>query len=264
MPEAQVVLITGATVGLGRATAQLLSAQGFRVFGTGRHPEAPTAGAAEMLPLDVTQADSVHACVAALLARAGRLDVLVNNAGVGLVGAVEETSDEEIRSLLEINFLGVHRMIRAVLPIMREQRSGLIINLASAAGFVGVPQGSIYSASKFALEGYTQALRLELRPFGLQAALIEPGYVSTEFAARRARAAQQIEAYHDARDFTNRHPGQTATPDDVARTILRVIRTPHPGLHHPVGQDARLAYWASRKLPSAWFEWGQRRFYGLR
>ena len=165
MSDQRVVLITGASSGVGQSTARLLSHENYKVFGTSRNPAiAETIPAVEMLPLDVRTGDSVRACVEAVSSRAGHIDVLINNAGYELAGAVEELTSEETRAQFETNFFGVVRMVNAVLPAMRRQRHGHIVNVGSLAGVSSIPFLGIYSASKFALEGYTEALRHEVKP----------------------------------------------------------------------------------------------------
>src|SRR5262245_29150488 len=175
MPDQNVILITGASSGVGQATALLLAKSGYRVFGTSRtatgsHPEF------EMMPLDVRNDASVKACVDAVLTRAGRLDVLINNAGHEMAGAVEELSLDESKAEFETNFFGVVRLVKAVLPIMRRQKQGRIINVSSLSGRTSIPFLGIYSASKFALEGYTEALRHEVKPFNIHVSLAEPSF----------------------------------------------------------------------------------------
>ena len=183
MPRERVVLITGASKGLGRAAAELLSLRGCRVFGTSRHPQPDPSHGYEMLPLDVRSDESVQACVGEVLRRAGRIDVLVNNAGYGLVGLIEETGVEQVREQFETNFFGVVRMTQTVLPVMRGQLAGRIINISSMAGIMGVPGEGYYCATKFALEGFTETLYYEVEPFGIHACLVEPGFFATDFSA---------------------------------------------------------------------------------
>ena len=182
MPDPRVVLITGASSGVGRATARLLAERGFTVFGTSRNPSsADGIPGVEMLPLDVHGDDSVRACVEAVVNRSGRLDVVINNAGYELAGALEELSSEEARAQFETNFSGVVRMVTAVLPQMRQQRRGHIINVGSLTGLTAIPFLGIYSASKFALEGYTARLRRFL-----PAGMFEQG-VRRSFSLDRSR-----------------------------------------------------------------------------
>src|SRR5262245_2598374 len=166
MTDPQVVLITGASSGVGRAAARVLSQHGYRVFGTSRDPAgSPASPDVELVALDVRNDDSVAACAKSVFDRAGRVDILVNNAAYELAGALEETSVEEAKAQFETNFFGVVRMVRAVLPSMRERRQGRIVNVSSLSGVSAIPFMGIYSASKFALEGYTEALRMEVEPF---------------------------------------------------------------------------------------------------
>src|SRR6266702_4538899 len=171
----QTVLVTGASSGIGQAIAQLLAERGFKIFGTARKPAAPTLGNVTMVPLDVRSDDSVRACID----RVGPIDVLVNNAGYSLMGAAEETSLDEAKAQLETNFFGVVRMVKAVLPAMRKAGAGKIITIGSLAGITAIPFGSFYTASKFAIEGYSEALWHELRPLGISVSVIEPGFVHT-------------------------------------------------------------------------------------
>jgi short-subunit dehydrogenase len=168
MPDQNVVPITGASSGVGQAAARLLAQRGYKVFGTSRNPAtAESIPMVEMLPLDVRADASVHACVEAVSHRGGRLDVLVNNAGFELAGALEELSPPEAEAQFETNFFGVVRMINAVLPSMRQQKRGRIVNVGSLSGLSPIPFLGIYSASKFALEGYMEALRHEVKPFNI-------------------------------------------------------------------------------------------------
>src|SRR5215813_2912337 len=186
MSNQKVVLITGASSGVGQATARLLSENGYRVFGTSRNPAGARAiPTVEMLALDVRSDASVSACVTAVVKQAGRVDVLVNNAAYELAGALEEISLEEAKAQFETNFFGVVRMVKAVLPSMRQQRQGQIINVSSFSGLSAIPFLGIYSASKFALEGYTEALRMELKPFDIHVSLTEAAFLKTPMMDKR-------------------------------------------------------------------------------
>ena len=196
MSDQRVVLITGASSGVGQSTARLLSRRNYKVFGTSRNPAVTeTIPGVEMLPLDVRADDSVRACVEAVSSAGGRIDVLINNAGYELAGALEELTAEETRAQFETNFFGVVRMIDAVLPTMRRQKRGHIINVSSLAGVSSIPFLGIYSASKFALEGYTEALRHELKPFGIHVSLTEAGFLNTAMMNNRQIAANRITEY---------------------------------------------------------------------
>src|SRR5437660_2901591 len=174
----QTILVTGASSGIGQSTARLLAERGFTVFGTARKPDSAKREPFTMLALDVRSDESVRACVAQVITKSGRLDVLVNNAGYAMMGAAEETSVEEAKAQFETNFFGIVRMVNAVLPGMRAAGAGKIINISSLAGNTAIPFSAFYSASKFALEGYSESLWYEVRPFGITVSLVEPGFVT--------------------------------------------------------------------------------------
>jgi len=262
-----VVLVTGASSGFGRATAALLADRGYRVFGTSRAPAPDAPRGVELLTLDVRSDESVAACVDAALQRAGRLDALVNNAGVALFGESEATSVDQARAQFETNLFGAVRMVNAVLPAMRAQGGGRIVNLSSLAGLLGVPLMSLYSASKFALEGYSESLRYELRPLGVWVTLIEPGFTRTGLAAATQRAADPIGAYDGLREAARGAIAEQVAggdpPELVAETILGALRAREPRLRYRVG---RAAVWLPRVkaiAPPARYEAGARKRFGL-
>lgn len=178
----KIVLITGCSTGIGRDLAQRLTRSGYTVVATARNVESlDDLPAALKLPLDVTQSDSIHNAIVLTLQQFGRIDVLVNNAGYTMLGALEEVSEEQTQRVFDVNVFGALRMIRAVVPHMRKQQSGRIINISSIAGKLATPVNGTYSATKFALEALSDALHLELAPFGIQVILIEPGAIKTRF-----------------------------------------------------------------------------------
>ncbi|HEY3397000.1 MAG TPA: SDR family NAD(P)-dependent oxidoreductase [Armatimonadota bacterium] len=260
MKPPRTVLITGADSGIGWATARLLARHGCRVFAAIFRPDPPASQGFELLPLDVTSPASVAACVSAVVEQAGRLDVLVNNAGFGVLGPLEETTPEEARSLLEVNLLGPHRLVSAVLPVMRAQGSGLILNVSSAAALLGVPFEGMYCASKAALETYTEALRLEVRGFGVRVALVQPGLVRTSFLENAQWTAVSLEAYALLREhYTERYAhawDKAAPPEAVAQAILRVMNRRSPAWRYSVGADAWQLNWLTRWLPRPWLHYG--------
>ncbi len=198
--EGKVVLVTGASSGIGQAIAGELAARGWRVFGTSRSGAAVPTPGVEMIALDVDDDTSVERAVAAVLARAGRIDAIVNNAGWAIMGAVEDTAIAEAKAQMETNFFGVLRLCRAVLPVMRRQGGGTIVNISSLSGLFGTPFSGLYSASKFAVEGMSEALHIETRKLGIRVVLIEPGDHASALAASRriVRAAATNPAYRDA------------------------------------------------------------------
>ncbi|WNG48657.1 SDR family NAD(P)-dependent oxidoreductase [Archangium minus] len=260
----RVALVTGASSGFGRVTAATLMTRGFRVFGTSRrvvdHPQG-----IEMLELDVDSDDSVRDCIAELLGRAGRLDVLVNNAGRAMVGACEETSAEEARALFETNVFGVMRTVSAVLPTMRTQRRGTIVNIGSLSGFVGVPFHGVYAASKHALAGYTEALRFEVRPYGIGVCLVEPAAHRT--GIQMARPHGPLPHYDSGRETVEaiiRKQIETgSSPQRVADVIAAAATSAAPRFRYRVGGKATFAAWARRLLPVATFETVVRREFRL-
>ena len=253
----QTVLVTGASSGIGQAIAQLLTARGFTVFGTSRKPTG------NLIPLDVRSDDSVRACVE----RVGKIDVLVNNAGYSLMGSAEETSLDEAKAQLETNFFGVVRMVKAVLPGMRKAGAGKIITIGSLAGITAIPFGAFYTASKFALEGYTEALWHELRPFGIHVTLIEPGFIATPIGESTQIAAAPLAAYDGVRQRAthalDQHVKDGISPDAVAQRVLRVIQSRSPTLRYRVGMDAAWFPRLKSVLPWPLFAVGVRRTFAV-
>jgi len=254
---AQTVLVTGASSGIGQATAQLLTERGFNVYGTSRKPTG------KLILLDVRSDDSVRACVE----RVGTIDVLVNNAGYSLMGSAEETSLDEAKAQLETNFFGVVRMVKAVLPAMRKARAGKIITIGSLAGITAIPFGAFYTASKFALEGYTEALWHELRPFGIHVSLIEPGFIATPIGESTQIAAAPLSAYDGVRQRAthalDQHVKHGISPEAVAKTVLRIIATRSPSLRYRVGTDAAWLPRLKGVLPWPLFAIGVRRTFAV-
>jgi short-subunit dehydrogenase len=261
MGSQQVALVTGASSGIGQATAELLAARGFTVFGTSRSPEKLT-GSFKWLTMDVCSDASVETAVQSLLEQAGHIDVLVNNAGFAQVGAIEETSIADVQAQFDTNVLGVIRVIKAVLPVMRRQGSGRIINVSSVVGQVAPPYMGVYATSKFALEGVSEALREEVRPFGVDISLVEPSFVKTSLMSQLP--TQPIAAYTPARQAalqalsTGVENGMQ--PHMVAQVILRAA-TSRPRLRYRVGQDTKLLILLKRLLPETLFERVRRRVF---
>jgi NAD(P)-dependent dehydrogenase (short-subunit alcohol dehydrogenase family) len=223
-----------------------------------------------MLSMNVDDDDSVIHAVRIVLEKAGRLDAVVNNAGFALMGSVEDTSIEEAKAQMETNFFGVLRVCRAVLPIMRKQESGQIINISSLAGVLGLPFSGLYSASKFALEGMTESLRLELRPFGISVVLIEPGDFSTQLPAKRrvASASEKNDAYRKrfarSKAVQEKDESKAPTPEAVAYLVERILTSRRPPLRFTVGMfGQRIVVPLKRVLPQRLFEWTLCKVLGL-
>ena len=258
----KVVLVTGASSGFGQAIAAELQSRGHRVFGTSRRPLASAAAGYSLVTMDVDDEASVAAGVAEVLHQAGRIDALVNNAGFGFAGAIEETSVAEARRQFETNFFGMHRACRAVLPQMREHRSGRIVNMSSLGGLVSVPFQAMYCASKFAVEAYTEALRMEVRPFGIQIAMVEPGDFATRFTANRVMTAvstpQSPYAERCAQAVRRMGEDEASNPDvaPVVRAVVKAIEARRPRLRYPAANALQRTLVALRPvLPQPLFEY---------
>ncbi|HEX3275707.1 MAG TPA: SDR family NAD(P)-dependent oxidoreductase [Gemmatimonadales bacterium] len=262
-----IALVTGASSGVGRATAVVLAARGYRVFGTSRRPEAEAPAGIAMVPLDVRDDASVANCLETVTSPEGRLDLLVNNAGYEQAGALEEVSLDEARAQFETNFFGVIRMVKAALPIMRRQRSGRIINVSSLAALAPIPFMGIYSASKFALDGWSETLRQEVKPFGIHVSQVEPGFLRTPMTSHRQAPAATMGDYDRwrARAFAAIAAAEAAGPggEAVAEVIAAIAASPRPRLRYLVGRQAQLIGRLKRFLPEAAFEQGTRRTFKL-
>jgi NAD(P)-dependent dehydrogenase (short-subunit alcohol dehydrogenase family) len=268
MPEQRVVLITGASSGVGQATARLLAQQGYRVFGTSRQlASAGETPGVTRVALDVRSDDSVAACVNTVRSLTDRLDILVNNAGYELAGALEEFSLDEAKAQFETNFFGVVRMVKAVLPEMRRQQQGQIINVTSLAGLSPIPFLGLYSASKFALDGYTEALRHELKPFNIRVSQIAVGFLRTPMTNHRQVVAGRIAEYEPWRqrayDAIQASEAKAPGPELVADAVLNIVRSKTPRLRYVVGQQAKLVTRLRRFLPAGAYEQGVRRLFRL-
>ena len=245
----RVALITGASSGIGEATAERLAKAGYRVFGTSRRATAAAGQRLfEMLPLDVNNDDSVDALVQEVMRRAGRIDLLVNNAGFGVAPAgAEEVSIEQAKLIFDTNFFGVLRLTRAVVPYMRQQGSGRILNIGSVLGFLPMPYGALYAASKHAIAGYSESLDHELRTRGIRVSVIEPAYTKTPFDANMLEADAKLDEYHAIRATVNKRIQEVMAnaqpPSVVADTVLKAATAAHPKLRYtPEGLASRLRF----------------------
>jgi NAD(P)-dependent dehydrogenase (short-subunit alcohol dehydrogenase family) len=235
-----VAIVTGASSGIGEATAQRLAAAGYKVYGTSRRGTQASGQAFEMLPLDVTSDASVEALIADVMRREGRIDLLVNNAGFGVApGGAEESTLEQARAIFETNFFGLVRMTRAVLPHMRKQQSGRIINMSSVLGFLPMPYGALYAATKHAVEGYSESLDHELRTRGIRVCVIEPAYTKTPFDSNFMEPDAKLDAYRDARVAVNKRVkevmGTADAPAVVAEVVLKAASAANPKLRYTAG-----------------------------
>jgi len=251
--------VTGASSGIGKAAALALSRAGYRVIGTSRKASADEVrDGIRVIACDVTSDASVAAAASLALAELGHIDLLVNNAGYAISGAAEESSIEQVHALFDTNFLGVVRVTNAVLPIMRQQGYGRILNVGSVVGLIPGPFGAYYTASKHAIEGYSESLDHEVRPFGIRVAVIEPWATKTSIEANSPRGDRPVAAYgqtfarYQAAFNAAMAAGDTA--DDVAATILTAAQARTPRLRYPSGKAARQTSFARRFLPRALFD----------
>jgi len=277
------VLITGGTDGLGKATALLMARRGYLVYAAGRsrqkreeldrlaHDERVSIRTLEM---DVRDNASVQIGVELVIDKGGGMDVLINSAGVGYMAVVEELRIEDLRQQFETNLFGVLRVTQAALPHMRTRKSGRIVMLSSAAGLVAPPTYGAYSSSKFALEGLSNALRLELYPFGVHVILIEPGYIVTNFQqtaqklaqpyAEKAKESPYAKVYAGAWEGANQSRQQSkSTPEDCAKVILEAIEAAHPKPRYPVTTLAKRLALGKRLLPDTILDSILRKRFGI-
>ena len=253
-----VILITGISSGFGLETARLLSQEGHTVYGTVRR-EVNSLPSVHYLQLDVRDKQAVADAIQSIIEKEGRIDVLVNNAGMGIGGPLEFATEEEIRLQMDTNFMGLVHCVDAVLPYMRQQRSGKIIALSSIGGLMGLPFQGFYSASKFAIEGYCEALRLETQSMGIQVVVLRPGDFSTSFTGSRKKvsdeaALQAYPLYRNAIDKVEHDETGGLKPEVLARTISRIIGMRHPRNGYVVASlEQRLSVLLKRILPAKWF-----------
>jgi len=253
-----IIFITGISSGFGLETARLLSQEGHTVYGTVRREVTPLPQV-NYLTLDVRDKQAVVNAVQQIVEKEGRIDVLVNNAGMGIGGPLEFATEEEIRLQMDTNFMGLVHCVDAVLPYMRKQKSGKIIALSSIGGLMGLPFQGFYSASKFAIEGYCEALRLEVTSLGIQVVVVRPGDFSTGFTGSRKKvtneaALQSYPLYRDAIAKVEHDETGGLKPEVLARTISRVVGKRNPRNGYVVASlEQRLSVLLKRILPAKWF-----------
>lgn len=259
----RVALVVGASSGMGKACAEYLHAKGYYVYGTSRRAAYPAddsyrsdRGFLTMIPLDVTKEETIHQAVEFILGQEGQLNILLNCAGYALGGAVEDISSEEAHEIFETNFFGLMNSCRAVLPAMRSQGGGLIVNISSVAGFIALPFQSMYSASKYAVEAMTEALRMEVRPFGIKVAMIDPGDVRTGFTAARktAKASATNPAYRERHEKAVNEMIRSETggpgPEVVVKEFAHILHSVNPPIRRVVGAQYKAVAVLKRLLPA--------------
>lgn len=256
----KVVLITGGSSGIGKSIGNFLHQKGYTVFGTSRNPEKITDSLFPLLSLDVRNIESISNCIKTIIDISGQIDVVINNAGVGITGPLEEIPTDEIKNNFETNLFGPIEVIKAVLPFMREQNKGLIINITSIAGYMGLPYRSIYSASKGALELITEAVRMEVKAFGIEITNVAPGDFATNIASGRYHAPiKKGSAYESSYGKTleemNSHVTSGSNPNEMAKAIYSIINSPKPKIHYKVGAFIqKFSIFLKRILPDRIYE----------
>lgn len=266
----KVVFITGGSSGLGLAIGTYLTDKGYRVYGTSRNPQKlAQLPPFPLLTMDVRNKASIDGAIRSLLAKESRIDILVNNAGVGITGPVEETPAEQARNVFEINFHGPLEVMNAVLPVMRKQGEGLIINITSIAGYMGLPFRGYYSASKGALELISEALRMELKAFNIRCTTLAPGDFATNIASGRyhapaAETSPYKDTYQKSLDLMNEHVDEGGDPKEVAEAVYKIIRKRDPKVHYRVGAPLqKFSLFLKGILPDKLFERMLRNHYKL-
>jgi NAD(P)-dependent dehydrogenase (short-subunit alcohol dehydrogenase family) len=249
----KVILIVGASGGFGQAFVRRLVQDGYRVFGTSRHPKEfktnhlkTYQGSFQMLEMNVDSSLSVQKALKQVLKIAGQIDVVINSVGYSLAGSIEDTSIEEVQQTFNTNFFGIHRVCQQVIPVMRKQGEGKIINISSLIGLVGIPFQGFYAATKYALEGYTEALRLELEPFNIKVSLVEPGDFNTPLTDHRkiAKKCQQSSVYwqrfsHAIKEV-EKAERKGESPEKLADLIEKIIKSPSPRLRYRIGPSSTI------------------------
>ena len=235
-----VVLITGASSGIGKSIGEYLHLQGYKVYGTSRNPKHNVLNGIHFLTIDVTDVATIRSAITQLIEKEGRIDYLINNAGKGITGPLEETPDEQIQAAFDTNYFGVLRMIKHVLPHMRTQKSGMIINITSIAGYMGLPYRGVYSATKSALEITTEAYRMELKEFGIKMTNIAPGDFATNIASGRYHApvlenSPYKKNYGRTLSIMDEHVSHGEDPIQMAKKVHQVMQKTNPTIHYKVG-----------------------------
>ena len=236
----KVVLITGGSSGIGKSVGEYLQSKGFIIYGTSRNPKNYLESKFPIVALDVTKPETISKCIFEVLTETSKIDVLINNAGAGITGPIEEIPDAEIKRNFETNLFGPINVIKTVLPIMRKQNKGLIINITSIAGYMGLPYRGIYSASKGALEIITEAFRMELKDFNIEMTNVAPGDFATNIAAGRYHApvledSPYKEKYGHSLKTMDAHVDEGGDPNEMAEAIFKIINTNKPKIHYKVG-----------------------------
>lgn len=270
MMNNKVILITGTSSGIGKACADYLSSKKYIVYGTSRKPSNQKNNTFEMISMDVNNDESVKKAVSIVLEKYGRIDVVINNAGYGISGSIEETPIKKAYEQFNTNFFGVFRVCKEILPVMRKQKSGLIINISSIGGLLGLPFQGFYCAAKFALEGLSESLRMEIESFGIKVVLIEPGDIKTQFTFRREtlnylnKKSNYDKNVKDTICIVERDEQSGPSPIKVAYLIEKIINKKSPKVRYIVGSFyQKFIVFLSRILPKKLIQWILMKYYKL-
>jgi short-subunit dehydrogenase len=256
----KVILVTGASSGIGKSIAIFLSEKGYKVFGTSRKPKNVENFSFEIIALDVLKMETIEKAVAYIIKKEGRLDVLINNAGMGITGPIEDTPTDEMRAVFNTNFFGAIDVMKAVLPQMRAQKSGLILNVTSIAGYMGLPFRGLYSATKGALELVTEAVSMEVKSLGIIAVNVAPGDFATNIAAGRYHTpvyenSAYKENYQTNLNLMDAHVSGGMDPLEMAKKVYKIINTENPKIHYKVGGFMeKFSVVLKRVLPDKWYQ----------
>jgi len=256
----KVIFITGASSGIGKTIAEFLQDKNYKIYGTSRDPKKYPNSKVKLFALDLTDTNSIKNAIDEVIDKESRIDVLINNAGVGITGALEEIPMEEVRRNFETNFFGSVEVIKTVLPQMRKQNSGKIINITSIAGYFGLPYRSVYSASKAALEIITEAVRMEVKPMGIEIVNIAPGDFATNIAQGRYHTpilenSPYKKTYQKILQQIDSHVNSGNNPIEIAKIVHKIIRQSKPKIHYKVGKPLqKFSIVLKRILPDRWYE----------
>ena len=256
----KVVLITGGSSGIGKSVGEFLTEKGFIVYGTSRNPQKIANHPFKLIALDVNDTKTISYAVETVISSEGKIDVLINNAGMGITGAIEDTPTGEMRTVFDTNFFGAIDVMKAVLPQMRKQKSGLIINVTSIAGYMGLPFRGIYSATKGALELVTEATSMEVKNFGINVVTVAPGDFATNIASGRYHTpvfedSAYKEVYQQNLDLMDSHVSEGENPIKMAEGIYKIIKSNNPKIHYKIGDFMqKFSIVLKRILPDRMYE----------
>jgi len=258
----KVVLVTGGSSGIGKSICLYLHEKGYTVYGTSRNParyanEVPF----KLIALDVLDEKTITPALKTIIDTEGKLDVLINNAGIGMLGSIEDSTADEVKDVFETNVYGILRTCQAVLPHMRERKAGLIINVSSIAGYMGLPYRGIYSATKASVHMITEAMRIELKPYGVKACVVDPGDFATNISENRlvAHAGRSGSVYakeiNRVEAMINAEVAHSPDPILMGKIIAKIIETNNPDINYVIGKPMqKLSILVRRLVPKRWFE----------